>query len=136
VIHDLETRIYYEDTDAGGVVYHASYLKFAERGRTEYLRECGYQNSELQEKLGVIFVVKHIDIDYLRPAFLDDLLVVQTSVTEVGNSSFTMGQDIKRKNEDICAMQVVLVTVGRDTIKPLRLPEEVKNIFQSFKKGP
>lgn len=136
--HAMDIRIYYEDTDAGGVVYHASYLKFAERGRTEFLRNLGHQNSELTDEYGIIFVVRHIEIDYLLPGFLDDLLTMQTTIKELKNSSFVMHQVLSRKNteegeaEKICDMRVALVCIDNKGFRPVRLPGPVKEQFQNY----
>lgn len=81
--HSIKVRVYYEDTDAGGVVYHASYLKYAERGRTELLRFLGFENTSLQDQYGTIFVVKLLTVDYLKTAHLDDLLRIETSITQM-----------------------------------------------------
>jgi acyl-CoA thioester hydrolase len=136
--HTMDIRIYYEDTDAGGVVYHANYLNFAERGRTEFLRELGHQNSELERDFGVLFVVKHIDIEYAKPAFLDDQLRMESVITEMKNSSFIMQQTLyceSRDNELISDMRVALVTVDTNTIKPVRLPEIIRTEFSKFLEG-
>ena len=106
--HDMKIRIYYEDTDAGGVVYHGSYLNFAERGRTEFLRDIGHQNSDLRKEFGVIFVVKHMDIEYVSPGFLDDILRLETSIEEMKNSSFVMRQTLYCENRNdvlVCDMK-------------------------------
>lgn len=133
--HSLDIRIYYEDTDAGGVVYHASYLNFAERGRTEFLRSLGHENAQLEKDEGILFVVKHIDIEYHKPAFLDDLLRLDTSIESIKNTSFIMRQTTycpARANEKISEMRVAIVTVDTKSIKPVRLPEKIKTEFQSF----
>jgi acyl-CoA thioester hydrolase len=78
--HEIECRVYYEDTDAAGIVFYANYLKFAERGRTEYLRAHGFENRSLMTKDNLVFVVRHLDADYLAPARLDDILKVVTEV--------------------------------------------------------
>src|SRR6266568_207105 len=91
----MEMRVYYEDTDAGGVVYHANYLGYFERGRTEFLREQGLSVRDLHEQ-GYIFPVVRLEIDYRAPAVLDDLLRVATEVLEVGKTSFTLGQQVLR----------------------------------------
>ncbi|MCB1592717.1 MAG: tol-pal system-associated acyl-CoA thioesterase [Alphaproteobacteria bacterium] len=140
--HILPVRIYYEDTDAGGVVYHANFLKFAERGRTEFLRTVGYQNRALEKSKGLIFVVRRITVDYLKPAFLDDALIMQSSIEEMKNSSFTMRQTVYKPYMDsndeeemelICEMHVVLVCVNADTIQPLRIPEDIKQAFLNYR---
>ncbi len=130
--HTIDVSVYYEDTDAGGIVYHANYLKFAERGRTEFLRHTGFQNSDVHNTVGVMFVVRHIDIDYLKPAMLDDFLKLDTTISELKNSSFIMHQSVRRGDEVIADMKVVLVCVGTDTYKPARLPQEIKDAFQDY----
>jgi acyl-CoA thioester hydrolase len=121
----MEFRIYYEDTDAGGVVYHARYLAFFERGRTEYFREHGLAVGELAER-GHIFPVVRLEIDYRAPAVLDDLVRVETVVLEVGRTSFTMGQQVVRSIDGklLASGKVTLVCVGPG-MKAKRLPEEV-----------
>lgn len=138
--HTIDIRIYYEDTDAGGIVYHANYLKFGERGRTEFLRHTGYDNWRLQKDRGVMFVVRHIEIDYLTPAFLDDSLKMETTIREMKNTSFMMHQrtvrpdpnDPSAPSEVITDMRVALVCVDTSTFKPVRVPEDVKSSFQTF----
>lgn len=133
--HDMKIRIYYEDTDAGGVVYHGSYLNFAERGRTEFLRDIGHQNSDLRKEFGVIFVVKHMDIEYVSPGFLDDILRLETSIEEMKNSSFVMRQTLYCENRNdalVCDMKVALVTVNSEVIKPSRIPDALRVEFEKF----
>ncbi|MGH1378299.1 MAG: tol-pal system-associated acyl-CoA thioesterase [Alphaproteobacteria bacterium] len=130
--HSIDVRVYYEDTDAGGIVYHANYLKFAERGRTEFLRSTGFDNSSINKIHNAIFVVRHIDIDYLKPALLDDLLQLETTISELKNSSFIMHQRAVKNSEVIADMRVVLVCVDTDTYKPVRLPENVKEAFKCY----
>jgi acyl-CoA thioester hydrolase len=111
--HSLDIRVYYEDTDAGGIVFYANYLKFAERGRTEYLRDIGFENKSLMDKQGVIFVVRRIEADYLTPAYLDDMLRMETSVIELKNASFKMKQSLFRHKELVFSVDVILVCVDR-----------------------
>ncbi len=133
--HEIDIRVYYEDTDAGGIVYHAQYLNFAERGRTEFLRHVGFQNSDVHNGVGVMFVVRHIDINYLKTAGLDDLLVLETTITEIKNSSFLMQQRVLRDGQLVADMKVVLVCVDTKTYKPTRLPENIKQAFQKFQES-
>lgn len=130
--HKIPVRIYYEDTDTGGVVYHANYLKFGERARSEFLRHIEHQCSTLAKEFGTIFVVKHINIEYIRPAFLDDLLTVTTSITEMKNSSFRMRHIITRADEIICDLFVALVCVDAQSIKPVRVPEILRVEFEKL----
>ncbi len=121
----MEFRIYYADTDAGGVVYHATYLSFFERGRTEFLRDRGLSVGELQDQ-GLIFPVVRLEIDYRAPARLDDLVRVETEVITVGKTSFTLGQQVVRTTDGqpLAVGKVSLVCVG-EGMKPKRLPAEI-----------
>lgn len=95
-VHHIDFPVYYEDTDAGGVVYYANYLRFAERGRTEALHLAGIDHVELMEKYGIWFVARRCVVDYLKPGRLDDILVVRTSIREMRNTSLLMRQEIGR----------------------------------------
>ena len=121
----MEFRMYYEDTDAGGVVYHANYLRYFERGRFEYLRARGLSVADLAER-GFIFPVIHLEIDYRSPAVLDDLVRVETEVLEVGKTSFTLGQQVVRTVDGklLADGRVTLVCVS-PSMKARRLPEEL-----------
>ncbi len=107
----MQIRVYYEDTDAGGVVYHANYLKFAERARTETLRALGFENSTTAKNQGVYVVVRHLEADYKAPARLDDILNITTQLIDLRNASFTMQQDIKRDDVILVSVKVVLACV-------------------------
>ena len=119
--HRLEVRVYYEDTDAGGIVYHASYLRFAERGRTEFLRSLGFAHGELKRRTGGVFAVKHCSVSFERPARLDDLLVVATSVRRAGGARLVLAQDIIRDSDVLTRLEVELAFIGPD-LRPMRLP--------------
>ena len=121
----MEFRIYYEDTDAGGVVYHANYLRYFERGRTEYLRERGLSVADLAER-GYIFPVVHLEIDYRAPAVLDDLVRVETELLDMGKTSFTLGQQVVRAGDGrvLAAGRVTLVCAS-SAMKARRLPDEL-----------
>lgn len=138
--HLSRYRVYYEDTDAGGVMYHANYLNFCERGRTEFLRSLGYTNTQIREETGLIFVVRHIDAHYMKPCYLEDQLTVRSLVTAVKNTSFVMRQEIyrgeDRENGDDPAfwLEIVLVCIDENA-KPVRMPEKVKTAIDAFWKG-
>jgi acyl-CoA thioester hydrolase len=121
----MEFRIYYEDTDAGGVVYHARYLAFFERGRTEFFRDRGLSVGELAER-GDVFPVVRLDIDYRAPAVLDDLVRVETAVLDVGRTSFTLGQRVVRTRDEklLAEGKITLVCVGPG-MKAKRLPKDL-----------
>ena len=97
----LAVRVYYEDSDAGGVVYHANYFKYIERGRTEHLRKLGFELSELEEIHGLVFVVKSVKANYLNPAFLDDAIEVETSIELVRHASLIFAQKIMNIEKNI-----------------------------------
>ena len=122
------TKIYYEDTDAGGVVYYANYLKFLERARSEAIYSLGLSNKEILEKEGVIIIVKSCSIEYKKPAKFEDEIEIFSNIIEVKNSSFKMHQVIKRKFDIISKADVVLVTVNNKG-KPVRIPILLKKLI-------
>ncbi len=119
--HLYRVRVYYEDTDAGGVVYYANYLRFAERARTELLRELGIDHIGLQRDEGLNFAVRGCSAEYLRPARLDDLLEVRTRLLEASGASFSLLQTVVRGGETLVEMTVRLVCLRADG-RPARLP--------------
>lgn len=125
--HRFPLRVYYEDTDAGGIVYHANYLKFAERARTEMIRDLGITNGELRDVHNVLVVVRHIDIDYSASARLEDELVVESSVPEIGRTSFLMKQIVMRDGLACATLIVKLVCIDTDSGRPVRLPDILKD---------
>lgn len=129
--HILPIRVYYEDTDAGGIVYHSNYLNFCERGRTECLRSAGFGNKSLMEREGILFVVRHIEADYLSPARLDDLLEVHTSIHAFKRASFIMDQSVWRGERKLFEMKVVLVCVNLDG-KPVGVSETLKSGLAAY----
>lgn len=129
--HEISLRVYYEDTDAGGIVFYASYLKFAERGRTELLRAAGYENKALMDEHDILFVVRRVEVDYLSPARLDDVLTVKTGILELKNASFRVRQSIFRHEVLICSMDVILVCVTKEA-RPVRMPEFMRDKLMPF----
>ncbi|PWB93121.1 tol-pal system-associated acyl-CoA thioesterase [Methylosinus sporium] len=128
--HSLTVRIYYEDTDFSGLVYHASYLRFMERGRTELLRDLGLGQRELlQAQGGLFFVVRAMTIDFRKPAQMDDLLIVETVVREVSGASFDLDQRVMRGGELLVGAQVKIAAVEGG--RPRRLPAQVREKFAS-----
>ena len=99
-------RVYYEDTDAAGLVYHSNYLKFLERARSEYLRHLGYTHQQLAEQEDLVFVVSNINIHYKKPARFDDMLDVGTSIKKINAASFSFLQTIHRDDEEVCHAEV------------------------------
>ena len=117
-----QVRIYWEDTDAGGVVYYANYLKFMERARTEWLRSLGFEQQVLRDSHDVVFVVRRVEIDYLAPARLDDLLSVTTSLGEMTRTCLTVAQEISVDNL-LTQAKVQIVCIDPESFKPVKIPE-------------
>lgn len=128
----LQVRVYVEDTDLGGVVYHARYLHFFERARTEWLRARGVGQNRLREEEGLIFVVTDMDIRFRRPARMDDELLVSAVVSEVGRARFRFEQDIKRQDDGalIATAGVGAAILHAHNYKPARVPGDIKEKLQ------
>lgn len=121
-LHDHPIRIYFEDTDAGGIVYHANYLRFAERARTEALRTMGLPHSDMQARHGCFLVVKRATVEYERPARLDDEVTIRTRIRRVA-ATLLLEQEVRRGEERLAVVEVTLVCVDQATLMPRRLPE-------------
>ncbi len=119
-------RVYYEDTDVGGVVYYANYLSFMERARTEWLRALGFEQPALAAEHGVLFVVRAVNIDYLKPSRFNDSLQVTVEVVNVGGSRIRFLQRVLRGDEEIVRADVDVVCVNTDTFRPVRVPREMR----------
>ncbi len=126
-----EVKIYYEDTDAGGVVYYANYLKFLERARSEAIYEMGFSNTELKKEFGVLIIVKSCNIDYKKPAIFEDKLSIISTIKEITKTSFIMEQNINRDKELIASADIHLVSVNSDD-KPTKIPEILKNKLNEY----
>lgn len=128
----LPIRVYYQDTDAGGVVYHATHLHFLERARYEWLRELGFTANSLIENHDALFMIRSLEIEYSKPATLDNLLSVTVKVTHVGRSRITLFQEILLENIKLVSATIHVVCVGVATLKPVSLPmplrEKIGNI--------
>ena len=118
-------RVYYEDTDAGGVVYYANYLRFIERARTEWLRAEGFEQTDLAEHHGVAFVVRSVAIDYLKPARFNDSLRVTVELIKVGAGHIDVIQHVMRAEELLAKAAVKIACVGVRSMRPVRLPESL-----------
>jgi acyl-CoA thioester hydrolase len=121
--HHFDVRVYWEDTDAGGVVFFANYLKFLERARTEWLRQLGF-SQETWRATGSAFVVSQLQIRYLQPARLDDLLHIATRLKNLGQASFTLNQQARRGSALLCESEVRLGFVDISSLRPQRLPAD------------
>lgn len=130
-VHVFPLRVYYEDTDAAGIVYYANYLKFAERARTEMLRALGTNQSRLAAEQGIAFAVSRCTADYLKPARLDDRLEVHTRVTEVGGASLSADQAVKGEAGELVRLDVRLACTN-PAGRPARLPKALRASFQDL----
>jgi len=119
-------RIYYQDTDAGGVVYHASYLNFLERARYEWLRELGFTVDTMIRSHKMIFLIRSLGIEYFKPALLDDLLDITVQVVDIGRSRITLQQQILREQGTLASATVHAVCVGAETLKPVSIPASLR----------
>jgi acyl-CoA thioester hydrolase len=119
-------RVYYEDTDAAGLVYHSNYLKFMERARTEWLRELGHSQQALRREAGLLFVVRRMDVHFARPARIDQLLDVSARIVHRGGASMKFHQEIRAGAELLCSAAVEVVCIDAVTLKPRRLPEFIR----------
>ena len=125
----IPIRIYYEDTDAGGVVYHARYLHFFERARTEYLRSIGFTQQVLLREQQIAFVVKSLVIDYKFPAKLDDWLFVETEIVAIKGATILFKQYLKRDTDVLSMADVKVACVDLNKMKPVAIPDELKAAF-------
>jgi acyl-CoA thioester hydrolase len=130
-VHRFAVRVYYEDTDAAGIVYYANYLKFAERARSEWLREIGAAEAEALRASGLLFVVRRCEIDYLQPARLDDLLEVATRVTGFAGATLALEQTVRRDGADLVVMNVTLACLN-SAGRPARLPVALRAALASL----
>ena len=130
---DWPVRVYFEDTDSGGVVYHANYLKFLERARTEWLRALGFEQTILKTELGILFVVYNISIAFKSPALFNDTLEVQSQLIKVGYSSMIFLQKIMRCDEALVEATVKIACVDAVRLKPVVLPAIIKSTMSECK---
>jgi acyl-CoA thioester hydrolase len=134
-IHKHNLRVYFEDTDAGGMAYHARYLHWAERARTESLRAIGLPHQFMMERHNALLVVRRVEVEYWRPARLDDSVVVETSVLRVTGVQVVLGQVVRAGDgagDRLAGLKVGLVCVGRDGLKPLPLPEPWRSVLKGL----
>jgi len=128
-VHQLSVRVYYEDTDAAGLVYYANYLRYAERARTEMLRELGIGSSELMANEGLALVVRRCAADYIKPARLDDVLNVETRILHVGGASLDLEQAVCRGDDVLVRMELKIGCFDLSTGGAARLPKHLRAVF-------
>lgn len=122
----ISVRVYYEDTDLAGIVYYANYLKYIERGRTEYLRARGVDQRALRARTGLVFAVRRVVADYLRPALMDDLLTVETRLGQVRGARLEMAQEVRRGEEILFTAEVTIACLD-STGRPARVPSVLRD---------
>lgn len=128
-------RVYYEDTDAGGIVYYANYLKFAERARSEFLRALGIDQQKILAEQQAGFVVRSCHIEYLQSAVLDDALVITCKIAEMGSASVILRQQIRRENTVLAQIEVKIIFVSLTSHRPTRILPEIKEKFRAIGVG-
>ena len=128
----IPVRVYYEDTDAGGVVYYANYLKFFERCRTEWMRSLGHDQSQLARDHAILFVVKSVNAEYLRPARLDDTLTVGLKVEKLGRAQVVFRQHVRRGEEELVSGTVQIVCVDAEQMKATPIPDWLRQKLESL----
>lgn len=130
-VYSFPVRVYFENTDAGGVVYHSEYLKFLERARTEWLRHLGFGHTELAGRDGVIFVVSELAVHFVRPARLDDNLSVTVKLEHLGKVRAVFAQEIRRDDESLIKATVTVGCVSTTAMKPKEIPEALKKKMEA-----
>jgi acyl-CoA thioester hydrolase len=125
MVHALPIRVYYEDTDMGGIVYYANYLRYIERARSDWVRSLGVDQNTMREEDGVVFVVRRVEADYLKPAKFDDELLVRTVVKAVTGVRLIMSQEVVRGDDLLFQAEVTVVCIGEDGA-PARLPANIR----------
>ncbi len=124
-VHSLPARVYWEDTDAGGIVYHASYIRWMERGRTEFLRVIGLHQTDLRARHNLLFVVRSMNIKFLKPGHFDDSLIICTQCTSIAGASLHLHQDVRRDSEVLASAEVVCVSINEQG-RAFRMPQDVR----------
>ncbi len=137
-VHRLPLRVYYEDTDAGGIVYYANYLRFAERGRTEFLRALGFQQQRITAEQGIVFPVRSLTAEYFQPARLDDELIVRTALKDLGRAQVIFDQRIERADPAggeairLFEAQVRIACLDINKNKPVPMPHDIHQKFKAL----
>ena len=133
----LPIRVYYEDTDSGGVVYHSKYLNYCERARTEALRTLGFEQDELIEQDDTIFAVRSIQIEYIKPARFNDEIVVTSYITETKKASMSFNQHITRKDDDrlLCNLTARVACLSASLLKPRAIPAAIRQQLEEMRAG-
>ena len=132
IAFSIAIRVYFQDTDAGEVVYHGTYLNFLERARTEWLRHLGYEQHQLKQQFGVLFIVRGIELRFIRPARLDDLVDVSVAITQLGRAQVTLTQEVSSHDATLVRASVNLACVASGNFRPQPLPKEIGAAFSNL----
>lgn len=130
-MHEFRLRVYYEDVDLAGIVYYANYLRFIERGRTEALLAAGVDQARIRAGTGIVFAVRRVEIDYLRPARFQDELVVTTALADMGGSRVELDQEVRRNGDVLARARVTIVAIDAEG-RPTRLPAELREAMEGL----
>ena len=130
-VYSFPVRVYFENTDAGGVVYHGEYLKFLERARTEWLRHLGYDHQALARNHRLVFVVTQAGVEFLKPARLDDIVVVSVQLESLGKVRCVFAQEIRREDDLLVRAKITVACVTGDSFKPTEIPEALRRKMQA-----
>ena len=130
-VYHLPLKLYFEDTDALGIVYHANYLKYFERARTEWFRDAGLHHMELARETGIGFVIRKCDMEWFAPLTLDDEVIATAQVTSMGKSSVHLTQTILKNDVVVCSAHILMVCVDFQTKKPKSIPHVVRHVFET-----
>jgi acyl-CoA thioester hydrolase len=130
-VYSFPVRVYFENTDAGGVVYHGEYLKFLERARTEWLRHLGFDHQALARNHRVLFIVSSLAIEFVKPARLDDTVAVSVKLESLGKVRSTFAQEIRREDEVLVKAKVTVASVNSESFKPIEIPEALRKKMEA-----
>lgn len=132
-VFSIPLRVYYEDTDSGGVVYYANYLRFMERARTEWLRTLGFSQAELSERERVLFAVRAAQLEFVGPGRLDDLLTATLAVERRGSASLTFAQEIRRSDATLCRGEIKIACIDSASFKPKAIPAAINDRLDEWR---
>ena len=135
-MHEFTLRVFFEDTDATGVVYHANYVKYMERCRSDWLEAIGWNVRRVNEQFAIAFAVSKLSVQYLQPARLNDVLIVKVELTRLGAASFSFAQEVWRENDLLCRGELKVACVNDQTFKPIQVPRPIVDAITSSTGAP
>ena len=135
-MHEFTLRVFFEDTDATGVVYHANYVKYMERCRSDWLEAIGWNVPRVNEQFAIAFAVSKLSVQYLQPARLNDVLIVKVELTRLGAASFSFAQEVWRENDLLCRGELKVACVNDQTFKPIQVPRPIVDAITSSTGAP